>query len=69
MTGQGGFAGIVQGTRALAGVSQYPLCSLTTPLGEESLIVSSYLKMTPSWSIGQRGRRYGKKAQMYSGKK
>lgn len=50
VTGQGGFAGIVRGTRALAGVSQYPLCSLTTPLGEKSLIVSSYLKMTPNWS-------------------
>lgn len=48
VAGEGGFAGIVQGTRALAEVSQSPLCSLTTPLGEESLIVSSYLKITPA---------------------
>lgn len=48
MTGRGGFADVVQGTRALAEVSQYPLCLLTTPLGEESLIVSSYLKITPA---------------------
>lgn len=46
VTGEGGFAGFVQRTRALAEVSQYPLCSLATPLGEENLIVSSYLKIT-----------------------
>lgn len=69
VTGQGGFAGIVQGTRALAEVSQNPLCSLTIPLGEKSLIVSNYLKITPKWSPSQWGRRGRKKAQMYSGRK
>lgn len=68
VTGQGGFAGIVQGTRALAEVSQYPLCSLTTPLGKERLIVSSYLKITLAGAPASVAGDAGKKLRCTVGK-
>lgn len=40
--GQEGLASPMPRTRALAEVSQYPVCSFTTPVGEESRIVPGY---------------------------
>lgn len=48
--GQEGLARPMPRTRALAEVSQYPVCSFTTPVGEESPTVPGYLKITHSAS-------------------
>lgn len=62
--GQKGLASPMPRSRALAKVSQYPVCSFTTPVGEESHIVFLVISKSPAVPASLQT-----KAPMHDGKK